>query len=174
MKSFTHQLLVIFSLLMLITTSLCKQIRASPTATIPSPESARTQVPHQPTLTVSATQPLPTTTGQVPLLTPSSISAGDAHTCVLTAFGRVKCWGENRYDQLGDSTNTPSSVPVDVKGLSGEVVAVEAGGSQTCVVTAAGGVKCWGDNHAGQIGDGRIICSSLPVEVVGLDNQQAR
>ncbi len=103
-----------------------------------------------------------------------SVSAGYDYTCAVTAWGQIKCWGNNEYGQLGDGTTTDRSTPVDVDGLSSGVVSVSAGKSHTCAVMTAGGVKCWGDNYFGQLGDGDFYLKrSDPVDVVGLSSAVA-
>lgn len=94
------------------------------------------------------------------------------HSCALTAAGSVKCWGPG---PLGNGQATGSSTPVEVSGLGGAVAIVAAGGSgsttsrHTCVAMTAGGVKCWGTNSQGQLGDGSNTEQLLPVGVMGLD-----
>jgi alpha-tubulin suppressor-like RCC1 family protein len=98
-----------------------------------------------------------------------AISAGGTHTCALTNNGGVKCWGLNLFGQTGSGTDTTSlNTPVDVSGLSSGVSAIAAGGLHACALTSSGGVKCWGDNEYGQLGDGTQINRKTPVDVSGL------
>jgi alpha-tubulin suppressor-like RCC1 family protein len=114
------------------------------------------------------------TYGKIPVDVPSltssvaAIAAGNDHTCALTAQGGVKCWGGNKFGQLGDGTTTDSATPVDVSGMTSGVVALVAGGNHTCTLTAQGGVKCWGENDIGQLGDGTITDRYTPMDVSGL------
>ena len=98
-----------------------------------------------------------------------AIAAGTGHTCAVTAGGRVLCWGRNDFGQLGIGvTGGSESLPVAVPGLVG-VVAVSMGEAHTCALGGDGGLSCWGDNFAGQLGNGASGgMQDEPVEVVGL------
>lgn len=104
----------------------------------------------------------------------TAISSGYAHTCALTTSGGIKCWGYCSYGQLGDGILTqvhwcdPERGPNDVVGLSTGVTAISTGGNHTCALTTSDGVKCWGRNSEGQIGDGTTSDRNAPVDVTGL------
>ena len=102
----------------------------------------------------------------------AAVAAGDWHTCAVTTVGGVKCWGENLHGQLGDGTfGTDRTSPVNVLGLSSGVVAVAGGEFHSCALTNAGGVKCWGRNEVGQVGDGTISgISTIPEDVADLSS----
>jgi alpha-tubulin suppressor-like RCC1 family protein len=107
-----------------------------------------------------------------------AIAAGGAHACAIyNTAGQVYCWGENDRGQLGNGTNIDSSVPVavDMSGLlSGLTVKkVAAGFAHTCVIagvansTASDAVYCWGAGDKGQLGNGSVADSNVPVAVGG-------
>jgi alpha-tubulin suppressor-like RCC1 family protein len=98
----------------------------------------------------------------------SQMEAGAGHTCVLTAGGAVKCWGRNQEGQLGNATFTAQLLPGNVTGLTSGITALATGDYHTCGLTSAGGVKCWGDNSFGELGDVTTTGRSLPVDVFGL------
>ena len=97
----------------------------------------------------------------------ASLSAGARHTCAVTTAAVVRCWGDNRYGQLGDGTTTFRRFRVDPLGLSGVGAQISAGDQHTCAVTTGGAVKCWGRNVAGVLGDGTDTNRTSPTPVSG-------
>jgi hypothetical protein len=95
------------------------------------------------------------------------ISAGQGHTCGVTATGDAFCWGDNVSGQLGDGNlGMDSHIPIGV--LGGHAFeAINGGGLHTCGVATTGDPFCWGENFSGQLGDGNAPTSSdIPVAVV--------
>jgi alpha-tubulin suppressor-like RCC1 family protein len=97
-----------------------------------------------------------------------AVSAGAGHTCALTEAG-VECWGRNYFGQLGNGTKDNSYRPVTVVGFSLTAAAIATGGNHTCGLTAGGGVRCWGSNAFGQLGDGTTVDRSTPVDAIRLN-----
>jgi alpha-tubulin suppressor-like RCC1 family protein len=93
------------------------------------------------------------------------VSAGGTHACARSA-GNVVCWGDTAGGRLGAmpmATATFATVP----GLSG-ALSVAAGLDVSCAALGTSGVRCWGANGAGQLGDGTTMMRMGPVAVVGL------
>ncbi|OAI44530.1 hypothetical protein AYO38_00080 [bacterium SCGC AG-212-C10] len=94
------------------------------------------------------------------------VAAGRLHTCGI-AEGSVKCWGLNTNGRLGDNTTTMRTSPVNVQGIAGVVVDIDAGEDHTCAVTQSGAVYCWGANQFGQLGHGTADAGSKTAQIVG-------
>ena len=97
-----------------------------------------------------------------------AIAAGTYHTCALTGDGAAWCWGRNGSGRLGDGTTLDRRAPVPVAGLGEGVVAIAAGDTHACALMGTGGVKCWGSNRSGKLGDGTERSRRTAVAVVGL------
>jgi alpha-tubulin suppressor-like RCC1 family protein len=94
-----------------------------------------------------------------------AIAAGAGHTCAATSGAGVLCWGNGGSGQLGNGDTASSSVPVVVSGLTESGTALSAGSAHSCALTAAGGVRCWGSNTSGQLGNNAFANSATPVVV---------
>jgi alpha-tubulin suppressor-like RCC1 family protein len=105
-----------------------------------------------------------------------SLEMGDSHACAVRTDGVPACWGRNDFDQLGAasaSTCTSGMTTLDcsltpLAGTGLEHIAVMdigAGWGFTCTLMANGTVQCWGQNVAGQLGDGTGVdrSSAAPV-----------
>lgn len=109
------------------------------------------------------------------------IAGGFGHTCALiaTAGGlspaSARCWGDNSAGQLGSSSTSSSLAPVVVGRWVGNLAVffsavnrtanVTTGRRHSCLLFSTGGVSCWGENTAGQLGIGSTTNQPNPVTV---------
>ncbi|MDY0001707.1 MAG: hypothetical protein RBU30_10460 [Polyangia bacterium] len=94
-----------------------------------------------------------------------SVAVGTYSTCAVSVFGRLYCWGDNSYGQLGTGDHQSSQSPRVTRLWEGNE-AVAVGGYHACALRSDGTVRCWGRNSFGQLGDGTIIArmaGDLPV-----------
>jgi len=109
------------------------------------------------------------------------VAASPIHTCAVVNFASAYCWGSNDYGQLGTGNQNQAFSPTPVANLSniGSIIALGAGGDQeftashSCAVVVTGpgsNVQCWGFNAYGQLGNGTLDDSTIPVAVASLSN----
>ncbi|HVR85923.1 MAG TPA: RCC1 repeat-containing protein, partial [Planctomycetota bacterium] len=99
----------------------------------------------------------------------SSISTSGMHALALTSDGTVWAWGSNQFGELGNGTQSTAAPfnlgsPSPVSTLAG-VIAIAAGGNHSLALKSDGTVWGWGDNSAGQLGNGTTTLSPTPVQV---------
>jgi alpha-tubulin suppressor-like RCC1 family protein len=98
-----------------------------------------------------------------------SISSSGHHNCVLTTGGDAWCWGWNGSGQLGHVTASPYAYrpyPLPVSRGNG-IAVISAGATHNCASTTEGHVECWGSNTVGELGDGSVRQSSVPITTAG-------
>ncbi|MGD9679422.1 MAG: RCC1 domain-containing protein, partial [Vulcanibacillus sp.] len=98
------------------------------------------------------------------------IAAGALMSSCITSNGRVLMWGENIYGQLGDNTTTRKLLPTDITANFGlevgeTIVFIELGKYSSSAISSLGRVFAWGYNAHGQLGDGTLTNSSLPIDI---------
>lgn len=124
-----------------------------------------------------------------------AVAVARDNTCTVNADGGgVRCWGANRFGQLGDGTRTiicfpdPCERPVTVTGLPLPAKTVALGDSTACVLLEDKSVWCWGRNTNDQLGfphgqdagdqccnieggcNGGQYCRPTPIKVSGVTN----
>lgn len=95
----------------------------------------------------------------------AGLDSGGGHTCGWLMDGDVQCLGGNWKGQLGDGTVIDQLDAVQVNGLPMAATAVATGEAHTCALLANSTIACWGNNNAGQLGDGTGDDRSIPVWV---------
>jgi alpha-tubulin suppressor-like RCC1 family protein len=99
----------------------------------------------------------------------TQISAGSQFNCALDTNAAAYCWGDNADGELGHGGTIESTVPIAVRTsgvLSGKTLTqISAGGQTACALATTGAAYCWGSNADGQLGNGSLSSSSVPVAV---------
>jgi len=99
----------------------------------------------------------------------SGVVAGVANFCGLSPVGAAYCWGLGNFGLLGDgggtgtrssATVTPVVMPVGVTFAS-----LTAARLTMCGLTSAGVAYCWGRGQDGELGNGALVDSDVPVPV---------
>ena len=107
-----------------------------------------------------------------------AVASGHDHTCALREGGKVSCWGNNEQGQVGNDKDFIDGVrdgsfitrPDEVVSLD-DAIAITAGDAFSCAVRETGEIFCWGNNSAGQQGNGETFFSNpFPVSVSGIDD----
>lgn len=96
------------------------------------------------------------------------ISTGGSHSCAA-ANGKIFCWGDNTYGQLGIGTASPRGKPQQINdGMIpagyNSVSKISAGANHTCAIVY-GRLYCWGRNNNGQLGIGTTDDAKTPQQV---------
>jgi alpha-tubulin suppressor-like RCC1 family protein len=93
----------------------------------------------------------------------TQISSGGSHTCVLLTTGKVRCWGDGFFGQLGYG-NTNNVGVFETPADAGDVNVGESvmqigvgGGTHTCALLTTGNIRCWGTGNVGQLGYGNTV-----------------
>jgi alpha-tubulin suppressor-like RCC1 family protein len=98
------------------------------------------------------------------------VDAGGFYTCGVALNELTYCWGWNGTGQLGIGIEDPGPHPRPQRVHAGGLrfVLVRSAGFHTCGVTTGDRAYCWGDNSAGQLGEGTSGGTRLtPVPVAG-------
>jgi DNA-binding beta-propeller fold protein YncE len=95
----------------------------------------------------------------------SSTSQGDQDACAITVGGALYCWGANGYGQAGLGNTTSYTTPQQVTSPSETWSSVSNGYYDTCAITTAGALYCWGYNYAGEDGVGNTTQHTSPQHV---------
>ncbi|WP_426058488.1 RCC1 domain-containing protein [Hymenobacter sp. B1770] len=97
------------------------------------------------------------------------VSAGRSHTLAVTKEGRIYTWGSNRYGQLANDQTIVRTLPEPLqlpRRLARVAWAqVAAGDFHSLALSTDGRLVAWGNNCAGQLGDGSTTRQLQPVLV---------
>jgi alpha-tubulin suppressor-like RCC1 family protein len=92
------------------------------------------------------------------------IAVGGEHTCAIRLSGAVRCFGDNRFAQLGVGDTSEHGGPVDVSLPSG-ATQLYLGRAHSCALLTDASLWCWGINRFGELGTGDSSASMVPQRV---------
>ena len=104
----------------------------------------------------------------------TAVAAGTNYAFGLDRAGRVWAWGNNDVGNLGTGDTVAHPTPVAVKlpagvrvtGIGAGGVGGPFGGNRGVALDSIGAVWSWGDNGAGELGDGTNVNRPTPVRAL--------
>lgn len=95
-----------------------------------------------------------------------AIAAGYVHSLAIGSDGKLYAWGKNDFGQLGDGSVQQRTTPVQVSLPAGvSVVRFATGFDHSLAVGSDRQVFAWGHNSHGQLGNGVLRNSAVPLSV---------
>ena len=91
-----------------------------------------------------------------------------AVSCVLDGSGRTRCWGDDRYGQLGRPPRAGGAVTDPVEPPIEGARAIAVGAAHACAIDAGRVLRCWGRADRGALGARYARRSFGPVRVQGV------
>ncbi len=120
---------------------------------------------------------------------PARAIAGVVYTYSASASNGASitwAWGDGSANSVGNSvkkqwskpgtyTATASGQALATAGVvvTGAPLSISTAGGHTCALKPNGTVSCWGENFAGQLGNGLLVDSGTPVTVTGVSSAVA-
>jgi alpha-tubulin suppressor-like RCC1 family protein len=96
-----------------------------------------------------------------------SIKTGFQNTCVITNGNNVKCWGSNKYGELGHGTTGGNEATPSLTSDASQYSSVFPSpiANYVCGITIGGEGKCWGFNDSGRLGIGNNGHAYSPTKI---------
>jgi alpha-tubulin suppressor-like RCC1 family protein len=101
-----------------------------------------------------------------------TLAVGGRHACVILGSSGMMCWGLGDSGQLGNNragTSYEEHSAVSVEGTPEGWRQVTGGYFYTCAIQEDDSAWCWGKNDYGQLGNGSLVNSPVPVAVTDLE-----
>ncbi len=94
--------------------------------------------------------------------TPLMVAIGDGWRQLLVGYkwgaavgpGGYLMWGSNEEGQRGDGSMSGTNIAPSAVELGFAPASIVGGDEHVCAIDGGGGVRCWGDNRAGQLASG--------------------
>ncbi|MGI6298929.1 MAG: hypothetical protein ACOX1T_07115 [Saccharofermentanales bacterium] len=96
-----------------------------------------------------------------------ALAAGQLHSLLVHADGRVISFGDNTYGQLGVGNEAPRT-GMSQSLIQGTAVFAAAGAFHSVVLTIDGRVQTFGRNAFGQLGTGDVVNYTIPQMIAGI------
>lgn len=98
----------------------------------------------------------------------SNLSVGRGQTCINLETGEARCWGTGNLgngnaEPIGDDESAASSGDINFGGKQSLYIAT--GGTFSCALMTDETLYCWGNNAAGQLGQGHT--DAIPLAING-------